>query len=240
MHCMGPLHAARVRLQLARKDRRLCAAQSRVAMLLIGMFDSPFVRRVAVSMGLLGVPYEHRNWSVGKDFDRIREFNPLSRVPTLVLDSGESLIESAAILDYLDEQAGPSRRLLPASGNSRRQSLHIMALASGAAEKGVAQIYEGAFRPDEKRHQPWVDRCNQQMHGALSELEKICASAKPWLMGATISQADITVVCVSTFLSDTVGFGDHRYPALSALIERCEAMPDFKAVRVPFFTPDKG
>lgn len=209
-------------------------------MLLIGMFDSPFVRRVAVSMGLLGMTYEHRNWSVGKDFDRIREYNPLGRVPTLVLDDGESLIESAAILDYLDEQAGPQRRLLPASGEARRQSLRIMALASGGAEKGVAQVYEGAFRPEEKRHQPWVDRCNQQMHGALSELEKSCALAKPWLIGDKISQADITAVCAATFLSDTVGFGDHRYPALQVLIDRCEAMPEFKAVRVPFFTPGKG
>lgn len=204
------------------------------------MFDSPFVRRVAVSMAVLGVPYEHRNWSVGKDFDRIREFNPLGRVPTLVLDSGESLIESAMILDYLDEQAGPARRLLPASGENRRRALHLMAFAIGAAEKGVAQIYEGAWRPEQKRHQPWVDRCNQQMHGALQELDKLCTSADPWLLGMHISQADITVTCAATFLSDTVGFGDHHYPALSARVERCEAMPAFKAVRVPFFTPNKS
>jgi glutathione S-transferase len=209
-------------------------------MLLIGMFDSPFVRRVAVSMGLLGMTYEHRNWSVGKDFDRIREFNPLGRVPTLVLDSGESLIESSAILDYLDEQAGLQRRLLPASGDARRRALHIMALASGAAEKGVAQVYEGAFRPDEKRHQPWVDRCNEQMHGALAQLDKACATANPWLLGDTLTQADITVSCVATFLSDTVGFGSHRYPVLSARVDRCEAMPEFQAVRVPFFTPNKS
>jgi glutathione S-transferase len=206
-------------------------------MILIGMFDSPFVRRVAVSMDLLGVPYEHRNWSVGKDFDRIREYNPVGRVPTLVLDSGEVLVESSAILDHLDEQVGASRRLLPASGEARRQSLKIMSFAISAAEKGVAQIYEGAWRPAEKRHLPWTDRCNEQMHGALSEVEKFCMSAKPWLIGTNISQADITVVCVATFLSDTVGFGDHRYPALQALIDRCEAMPQFKAVRVPFFTP---
>lgn len=209
-------------------------------MILIGMFDSPFVRRVAVSMSLLSVPYEHRNWSVGKDFDRIREYNPVGRVPTLVLDSGDALIESAAILDYLDEQVGSQRRLLPASGETRRQSLHIMSFAIGAAEKGVAQIYEGAWRPEEKRHQPWVDRCNEQMHGALTALENICATANPWLIGETISQADITVTCVATFLGDTVGFGERRYPALNSLVERCEALPEFKAVRVPFFTPNKS
>ena len=78
-------------------------------MILIGMFDSPFVRRVAVSMHLLGIAFEHRNWSVGKDFELIRQFNPLGRVPILVQPDGETLIESAAILDLLDEYAGPER-----------------------------------------------------------------------------------------------------------------------------------
>ena len=82
-------------------------------MILIGMFDSPFVRRVAVSMNLLELPFEHRNWSVGKDFELIRQFNPLGRVPALVLADGESLIDSAAILDFLDDLVGPERALLP-------------------------------------------------------------------------------------------------------------------------------
>ena len=78
-------------------------------MLLIGMFDSPFVRPVAVSLKLLDIPFEHANWSVGKDYERIREFNPLVRVPTLVLDDGTALVECAAILDHLDETVGPAR-----------------------------------------------------------------------------------------------------------------------------------
>ena len=92
-------------------------------MLLIGMFDSPFVRRVAISMQLLDIGYQHADWSVGKDFDRIRQYNPLGRVPTLVLDDGAVLSESAAILDYLDDRVGPTRALLPASGPQRREAL---------------------------------------------------------------------------------------------------------------------
>ncbi len=80
-------------------------------MMLIGMYDSPFVRPVAITLNLFGMPFEHANWSVGRDFDRIREYNPLGRVPTLVLDDGEVLMESSAILDYLDERAGPARAL---------------------------------------------------------------------------------------------------------------------------------
>ena len=89
-------------------------------MILIGMFDSPFVRRVAVSMTLLEISFEHRNWSVGKDFELIRQFNPLGRVPALVLADGESLIDSTAILDFLDDSVGPERALLPSTGKERR------------------------------------------------------------------------------------------------------------------------
>jgi glutathione S-transferase len=210
-------------------------------MKLIGLFDSPFVRRVAISMKLLEIPFEHLNWSVGKDFDQIRQYNPLGRVPTLVLDNGESLIESSAILDYLDELAGADKALLPRSGISRRQSLQAMAIASGAAEKGVTMVYERVFRPAEKCHQPWLDRCASQVHGALRELDKIYEQCKgSWLQGNTISQADITTCCVFTFLSDAIPLTKEQapYPALHALIDRCEAMPEFKSTRLPFFVPN--
>src|SRR5262245_25903087 len=136
------------------------------------MFDSPFVRRVAVTMKLLELPFEHANWSVGRDFDRIREYNPLGRVPTLVVERGESLMESGAILDYLDELAGPERALLPRSGPERRQALKLMAMATGAADKGVLQVYEGVFRPEEKRHRPWLERLRAQMSGSLAALDR--------------------------------------------------------------------
>ena len=209
-------------------------------MLLIGMFDSPFVRRVAISMRLLELPFEHANWSVGKDFDRIREYNPLGRVPTLVLDDGEALMESSAILDYLDELVGPARALLPLGGKQRRDALKLMAIATGAAEKGVAQIYEGAFRTPEKYHQPWVERCKLQASGALQELEKMRAQQPndSWLIGARMLQPDITVACVFTFLADATGMDVKPYPALQALVARCEALPAFKDIKLAFFTPN--
>ena len=207
-------------------------------MILIGMFDSPFVRRVAISMQLLGIDFEHRNWSVGRDQAAIREFNPLGRVPTLVLDAGEALIESSAILDWLDEQAG-ARALLPQSGALRRQGLRLMAMATGAADKTVAQIYERNFRPEEKWHQPWLDRCHEQMENALKVLDEACAAQAPggWLLGPTLQQPDITLACVYTFISETMALDSSRYPALAAHTARCEALPEFRATHVPFFTP---
>lgn len=76
-------------------------------MILIGQYDSPFVRRVAVALQLYGFSYEHRPWSVFGDADRVAAVNPLRRVPTLITDDGEALLESSAILDWLDELAGP-------------------------------------------------------------------------------------------------------------------------------------
>ncbi len=213
-------------------------------MILIGMFDSPFVRRVAVSMNLLGIPFEHRNWSIGRDFELIRQFNPLGRVPTLVLPEGESLIESNAILDFLDESVGPERALLPRSGKFRHEALRLMAMATGAAEKGVAQVYEKVFRPPEKRHRPWTDRCNTQMHAALRELDRAAQSrAGEWLIGNRMTQADVTSTCAYTFLVDAVSIdqAESTYPRLAAIAARCEALPEFQSVKAEWFAPgDNG
>jgi glutathione S-transferase len=211
-------------------------------MILIGMFDSPFVRRVAVSMKLLGFPFEHRNWSVGKDQEQIRQFNPLGRVPTLVLDDGEVLVESSAILDYLDERAGPMHALLPRQGAPRRRALKLMVLAIGAAEKGVAQVYERVFRPPEKQHLPWTERCHEQMSGALLELDRACQPLGDggWLVDGRLTQADITLAAAFTFLSETLSLPAGRYPALERHVARCEALPEFQATHVPFFAPGSG
>ena len=211
-------------------------------MLLIGMFDSPFVRRVAISLKLMELPFEHANWSIGRDFDRIREYNPLGRVPTLVTDDGESLVESGAILDYLDELAGPERALLPRSGPERRRALNLMAMATGAAEKGVMQVYEGVFRPESKRHQPWLDRLRLQMNSSLAAIDRYMGErgVAQWLVGKRMSQADITAVCAFTFLNDSlrVAADAVMFQSLSTLAARCESMPAFQETHVPFFTPN--
>lgn len=210
--------------------------------MLIGMFDSPFVRRVAISLQLFDIPFEHANWSVGKDFTKIREYNSLGRVPTLVLDDGETLIESAVILDYLDELAGPEKALLPRSGTARRSALKLMAIAIGAAEKGVLMVYERVFRSEEMRSEVWLKRCKTQVHGALLELDAYCASLSEgrWLIGAHLTQADITTACVFTFLCDALPLTmeDAPYPSLRKLVARCELLPQFQSTRLAFFVPN--
>jgi glutathione S-transferase len=210
-------------------------------MILIGMFDSPFVRRVAITLKLLDVKFEHRNWSVGKDQAQIRKVNPLGRVPVLILDDGEVLTESSAILDYLDDRAGRDRALLPVTGALRRKALRLMSLAIGAAEKGVLQVYETAFRPEDKRHEPWVQRCRDQMHGALLALDKAAAEMDEgnWLVDEGITQADVTVAAVFGFLDEAVKLDKKQYPALRKHVARCEKLPAFQAMKPPPFSAPK-
>lgn len=210
-------------------------------MLLIGMLDSPFVRRVAVSMQLLGMSYEHGNWSVGRDFERIRQINPMVKVPTLVLDDGEVLSESALILDYLDQSVGPERALLPASGRPRRDSLKLMAQSIVAAEKARDQLQEVFFRPQDKQYAPWMERLRGQMHAGLALLDAECQRRGDgqWLVGAAMTQADITVTCVYTFANEALpeaAVAD-KYPHLGRLAARCEGLEVFKRTHQPYFRP---
>jgi glutathione S-transferase len=208
-------------------------------MMLIGMLDSPFVRRVAISARMLGLPFEHANWSIGADFQRIREFSPLGRVPALVLEDREVLTDSTFILDYLDDLVGPSRALLPASGAPRRQAQRIIAHAIGAAEKARELLNERIVRPPEKRHEPWEERCRAQLHGALGVVEAACAAraAGEWLVGGKMTQADITCACIYTTLRESVRIESEgvRYPRLEALAARCEELPEFRATHLAWF-----
>jgi glutathione S-transferase len=206
---------------------------------LIGMYDSSYTRRVAITMDLLGLPFEHRAWSVGRDFDRIRAYNPLGRVPTLVLDDGEVLVESAAILDHLDQVAGPQRALLPASGAARRQAQTLVALATGAMDKGILIVLERIFRPEAMRSETFLARCHAQVHGTLAELERHCAarSDHAWLVGEAMTQADISVACFATHLGEAVPVDLGPYQALAAHVARCEALPVFRRHYQPFYQP---
>jgi glutathione S-transferase len=206
---------------------------------LVGMFDSPYVRRVAVSMALLEVDFEHWNWSVGKDQARLRELNPLGRVPVLLLPSGETLIESAMILDYLDEQAGPERRLLPAAGAPRRVVQDWLALITGTLDKGIQIAYDRIFKPADKQHAPWIARCYEQTNGGLRELDRRCAERgqAAWLCDESVSQADVSLACFVTYLRDSVQVDLEAMPALRARLARLEALPVFAKYYLPFDPP---
>jgi len=207
-------------------------------MILIGQFDSPFVRRVAIALHLYGIDYEHRPWSTFGDAERIAPFNPLRRVPTLVLDNGESLIESGAILDYLDERVGPARALLAEAGEQRRHALKVCALATGLADKAVSLVYERVLHP--ATSQQWIDRCRTQIGDVLVALEASRArSAGPFWFGDAIGHADVAAACALRFTREAHPglFDERRWPALASHAAVCEALEPFRAVCQPFEPP---
>ncbi len=199
-------------------------------MLLIGQYDSPFVRRVAIAMAIYELPYEHRPWSVFADAERIAPYNPLRRVPVLVLDDGTNLIESSAILDALDEMVPAHHVLIATSGVARRDALRVIALATGLADKAVSLFYEGRLHAEPSA--VWVTRCRTQMADTLDRLERERAAVTtPWWFGEALTHADIAVACVLRFVGEShPAFWDPaRWPALAAHAARAEALPVFAA-----------
>jgi glutathione S-transferase len=200
-------------------------------MILVGQYDSPFVRRVAISLHLLGLPFTRNPISVFGDAEAMRQINPIGRIPSLVLDDGEVLIDSGAILDHLDEIVGPARALVPVRGAPRRAALRIIAIASGLIDKAGAIAYERNLRPPDKQHAPWLDRCAVQAASALAALE--AAAPVGWWGGDRPNQADITVGCAIGYVRLRVpeAMAAGRYPALEWLAAACEALPAFIATR---------
>src|SRR5437870_638792 len=121
-------------------------------MQLIGMLDSPYVRRVAISLRLLGLPFEHRPVSVFRTFDEFSRINPVVKAPSLVCDDGAVLMESTLILDYAETLAAPRCSLMPRALSERQHALRLVGLALAACEKTVQIVYEHELRPAEKRH----------------------------------------------------------------------------------------
>src|SRR5260370_8018410 len=173
-------------------------SREKVPMILIGQYDSPFVRRVAIALRLYELSFETRPWSTFGDGEKIAPYNPLRRVPTLVLGSGEVLIESTAILDYLDDLVGPEDAMIPARGPARHRGLRICALATGLGDKAVSLVYERVLRKDQSKI--WVERCEAQITGVLDMLEKERAAIDPpYWFGTRIGHADIAVPSVLRF-----------------------------------------
>jgi len=207
-------------------------------MILIGQYDSPFVRRVGIALTLYGLPFEHNPWSTFGDAEKIRPYNPLTRVPTLVLDDGEVLIESHSILDYLDTLVPAERRMFPVAEPARRHALKIAALATGMSEKAVSLFYEKVLH--KQASDVWINRCRSQISGVLAALEQDRAGrSSDYWFGDRIGHADIAVAMPLRFIPEAhpgvVAMTD--YPALSAHAKRCEALPVFQTIAQEFIPP---
>lgn len=206
-------------------------------MILIGQYDSSFVRRVAIAMRLYGLPFEHRPWSVFGDGDKIRALNPLMRVPTLVLDDGEVIADSHSIHDYIDGLVPPEKRLLPQAEPLRRQVLKVVSLANGLADKGVTLFYE--VRLHQQTSAVFVERCRTQIHGVLAtlEAERRTRTGRHWF--GEFGHADIAVACAWRHVGEAHPglIVPKHWPALAAHCAAMESLPLFQEISQPFSAP---
>lgn len=199
-------------------------------MQLIGMLDSPYVRRVAVSLQLLGLRFEHRSLSVFRTFDQFRRINPVLKAPTLVCDDGQVLMDSTLILQYAEALARP-RSLMPADLAQLQQDLRVIGLALAVCDKSVQIVYERTLRPPEKLHEPWVERVTGQLIAAHDALEQEAARRPLPATSAAMTQAAVSVAVAWQFTQQTLPevVPAAAYPLLRAFSAQAEALPEFVA-----------
>lgn len=205
-------------------------------MILVGQYDSSYVRRVAIALTLYGIPFEHRPLSAFADAAEVTLLNPLGRVPVLILDDGEVLSDSHMMLDHLDGLVPAEKALFPRAGEARRRALKVAALATGMGDRMVSLYYEKHYHPEPS--QVFMDRLGGQIAATLAALEQDRA-ARPsaYWFGERIGHADIAVAAVLRHMNEAhPGLVDMaRHPALAAHAARMEALPVFQAIQQPFF-----
>lgn len=198
-------------------------------MKLIGMLDSPYVRRVAVTLQLMGVRFEHQSLSVFSTYEQFRQINPVVKAPTLVADDGTVLMDSTLIVQYAEALAMPASRLTPSMPTELMRSLRVLGLALAACDKGVQLVYERMVRPAEKLHQPWVERVTAQMLAAFDGLEAELR-AHPLSVTALDHAGVMTAVTwhfMQQMLPEVVDAS--RYPLQAEFSRQAEALPAFQA-----------
>jgi glutathione S-transferase len=201
-------------------------------MQLIGMLDSPYVRRVAISLRLLGLPFEHRSISVFSTFEQFHRINPVVKAPSLVCDDGQVLMDSTLILELAEALAAPRKSLMPRGIAERQHALRVIGLALAACEKSVQIVYERRLRPPEKQHEPWLARVRGQLLAACDALEAEIVRAPLAASSALIGQAGVTTAVAWQFIqncsaADCVPAA--AYPALQAYSAQAEQLPEFVA-----------
>ncbi|HEY0295818.1 MAG TPA: glutathione S-transferase [Bordetella sp.] len=197
-------------------------------MQLIGMLDSPYVRRTAIGLKLLGIAFEHRAVSVFSTFEAFQALNPVVKAPTLILDDGQALMDSTLILDYAQSLAKPAASIFPAEPGARARAVRLTGLALAACEKTMQIVYEHNLRPPEKQHQPWLDRVRGQLLAAYGLLE--AAQRTDPLDAEVLDHAGVAVAVAWTFTRMMVPaiVPADDFPALRTFSARCEQLPVFR------------
>lgn len=200
-----------------------------MTMKLIGMMDSPYVRRVAISLELYGIQFVSVPLSVFSTFDAFSQINPVVKAPTAVLDNGLLLMDSTLILQYFEMQAEPRRKLLAKNPHRLAEDLQLLGFILASCEKAVQNIYEHRLRPAEKQHQPWIERVTQQLLAACHEWDARLAGRTT---AQQLDQVMITSTVVWSFIQAMIPttIPPHDFKHIHGLAEACEALAVFKNI----------
>ncbi|MCB5173797.1 glutathione S-transferase family protein [Microvirga lenta] len=191
---------------------------------------SPFGRKVKIAASLVGL--SDRIEAVEADTtnpdDTLRQQNPLGKIPTLVLENGETLYDSRVIVEYIDHLAGGGR-ILP-TGWERFVALRQQALADGIMDAALLQVYEGRWRSDDKREPKWVEHQIGKVQRGLDYAEEHFSTPS-----ANLHIGHIALACALGYLDLRMG-GSWRqtYPRLVAWLADFEArVPAFSKTKMP-------
>jgi glutathione S-transferase len=191
---------------------------------------SPFGRKVRIAIILLGLDskIELRETDLNNPADTIRQQNPLGKIPALLLDDGSALFDSRVILDYLDHLAGGGR-IIPREAKGRFEALRMQALCDGVLDASLLIVYEGRYRPEDKRVPAWIERQAEKVKRGLDALE-----AAPPKITAMPDVGQITLACA-------LGYRDFRFPNddWRKVYPRLRAWHDQFATQVPAFAATK-
>lgn len=197
-------------------------------MRLIGTLKSPYVRRTAISLEMLNIPFQLESLSTYQDIKKFSEINPVLKAPTLVCDDGEIIMDSSLILQFAEAALTKNRSLWPTDPAGLQNDFRTVSLALAACDKTVQIIHETQLRPASARWQSWLDRIIRQTHSAFDLLEAE-VSTRASAFSKPNTQACITAAVVWRFARMSIHeiLAEAHFPALTELSERMEHLPAF-------------
>ncbi|KOF52744.1 MULTISPECIES: glutathione S-transferase [unclassified Achromobacter] len=195
-------------------------------MKLIGSLTSPYVRKVRIVMAEKKLDYRLELENVWSADTQIQTYNPLGKVPCLVMEDGGALFDSRVIVEYLDTLS-PVARLIPQPGRDRAAVKCWEAIADGVLDACVTVVKENQ-RPESQRSPEWIARQYGKIHASLDAMNKSLGE-NAYCMGINYSLADIAVGCALGYLD--LRFADlgwrSRHENLTRLFEKLSQRQSF-------------
>ena len=174
-------------------------------MKLLYTLNSPYARKVRIVALEKHIELELQEVVLADPNCIVKNYNPLGKVPVLVLADGDSVYDSRVIVEYLDNHA-PGTHLIPTDNSSKIWVRRWEALADGICDAAVSAMLEGR-KPLEKQSQANIDKQLDKVMRGL-EVLNLDITKKKWCVNETFSLADIALGC-------TLGYLDLRYKHLN-------------------------